>query len=61
MTDAENMIQNAPRAAAIRMIAAAEYFKAAGELPSWARAELDSWDSSDPVDREGRSSDLASL
>lgn len=29
---------------ALRMVAAAEYFKKAGELPSWARAELDSWD-----------------
>ena len=39
-----------PRAAAIRMVAAAEYFKAAGELPSWARNELESWDSSDAGD-----------
>ena len=32
------------RRAALRMVAAAEYFKAAGDLPPWARAELDSWD-----------------
>lgn len=31
------------RTAAVRMIAAAEYFKSAGDLPTWARAELDSW------------------
>lgn len=32
------------RAMAVRMVAAAEYFKVAGEIPSWARAELNSWD-----------------
>ena len=31
------------RRAAVRMVAAAEYFKASGDLPPWARAELDSW------------------
>lgn len=36
-----------PRAAAIRIVAATEYFKSAGELPSWARSELQSWNSSD--------------
>ncbi|MFP5361153.1 MAG: hypothetical protein ACLGI5_00310 [Thermoleophilia bacterium] len=29
------------RKAAVRMVAAAEYFKSAGDLPPWARAELD--------------------
>ena len=32
------------RAMAVRMVAAAEYFKVAGEIPSWARAEVNSWD-----------------
>lgn len=40
------------RAAAIRMIAATEYFKAAGELPSWARAELEAWNGCDAIDHE---------
>lgn len=26
-----------------RMIAATEYFKTSGQLPPWARAELESW------------------
>jgi hypothetical protein len=43
------------RAAAIRMVAAAEYFKASGELPPWARAELESWNSPAAVNLERRS------
>jgi hypothetical protein len=31
------------RDAALRMIAATEYYKSAGHLPQWARAELDTW------------------
>jgi hypothetical protein len=42
------------RAAAMRMVAAAEYFKAAGHLPSWAQAELASWGSSDAEAPEPR-------
>jgi hypothetical protein len=34
------------RVAAKRMIAATEYFKASGDLPSWARADLDAWNRS---------------
>lgn len=43
------------RRAAVRMVAAAEYFKAAGDLPPWARAELDSWndDAHPDTDRQG--------
>jgi hypothetical protein len=36
------------RDAAVRMVAATEYFKSTGELPTWAQTELDSWDQ-DPV------------
>jgi hypothetical protein len=58
MTDAFDMSHGpspiAPRAAAIRMVAAAEYFKAAGELPSWARNELESWGGPDAVDVQNR-------
>lgn len=48
MTDATEISANPtaaiePRAAVIRMVAAAEYFKSAGELPSWACGELQSW------------------
>lgn len=35
------------RKAAVRMVAAAEYFKAAGDLPPWAHAELQAWDDDD--------------
>jgi hypothetical protein len=35
------------RAAAMRMIAATEHFKASGDLPTWARADLESWNRSD--------------
>jgi hypothetical protein len=38
----------------MRMVAAAEYFKAAGHLPSWAQAELASWGSSDAEAPEPR-------
>jgi hypothetical protein len=47
------------RAAALRMIAATEYFKAAGDLPSWARADLESWNRSDAVAAARRSRLLA--
>lgn len=40
------------RRAAVRMVAAAEYFKASGDLPPWARAELDSWN--DDADAQAR-------
>ncbi len=40
------------RTAAVRMVAAAEYFKATGEIPAWARAELHSWDAPDAAGAE---------
>jgi hypothetical protein len=40
------------RAAALRMVAAAEYFKSAGDLPPWARSELESW-TEPPTDDSG--------
>jgi len=44
------------RDAAIRAIAAAEYFKAAGHLPAWAREELETWSIPGAADdRERRS------
>jgi len=63
MTDFSNMSHSSsssmdPRAAAIRMVAAAEYFKSAGELPSWARTELESWSRSDARDVGRRSPDM---
>ena len=49
-------LAEAPEARALRMVAAAEYFKAVGELPSWARAELESWNSPAEANRERPSS-----
>jgi hypothetical protein len=40
---------------AARSVVAAEYFKVAGQLPAWARAELDSWRCSDAAAGERRS------
>jgi len=42
------------RAAALRMVAAAEYFKAAGALPPWARTELESWSAPCPAPTDER-------
>jgi hypothetical protein len=47
------------RAAAMRMIAATEHFKASGDLPSWARDDLESWNRSDAVAAARRSRLLA--
>lgn len=41
--DPEAAVTHEFRKAAVRMVAAAEHFKASGDLPPWARAELDSW------------------
>jgi hypothetical protein len=48
MVDALDMSQNSSspfplRDAALRMIAATEYYKSTGHLPQWARDELDAW------------------
>lgn len=59
IVDAVGMSQHATpaeefRDAAMRMVAAAEHFKAEGELPPWARTELDSWDASLVLAAHGR-------
>lgn len=47
------------RKAAVRMVAAAEYFKSAGDLPPWARAELDAWSDAAAAPRAGVSRAVA--
>ena len=47
------------RTAALCMVAASEYFKAAGQLPAWARAELDEGRLCDAIDRERHARVLA--
>ncbi len=59
MTDTTDMSQTAiptaePRTAVIRMVAATEYFKSTGELPAWARNELQSWNRSGTAHDERR-------
>lgn len=36
------------------MVAAAEYFKSAGDLPPWARTELESWSAPRSRPTDGR-------